>query len=357
MPKRRAPSSSRARGRAPARLLCCALAALAFMWSGRAEAVTVALLRPAAAAPALEEAMFRLQGELLALGASVAITDGPTAPDSNSAEVRAWLERAARARGVDAFIAVVGDDEPVGADVWICERSHPRLRLSRVVLEATTDDRAATLAIRTIEVLRSSFVTLELDRHDRTLPQAASPEPVLIAATPRAPARLGFEAGATALAGFGAVGPALLPLVQVDWALGSWLSLQATAAGFGTRPRVETAAGGVGVAREFALFGLCFCAPVRTGIQPVLTLSSGALHTTLTAEANVPNLGHRAARWALLVDAGAGARVGLPARLYVTMAGHLELAEPYVAVHVLDSVVATTGRPNVLFTLTIGARP
>ena len=40
---------------------------------------------------------------------------------------------------------------------------------------------------------------------------------------------------------------------------------------------------------------------------------------------------------------------------HVTFAAHVQLAEPYVAIHVLDTVVATTGRPNLLLTLTLGA--
>jgi len=358
MPRQREPFSNRARHLRRLRLGSLVLVTLALLWTGRAHAVTVALLRPENDAPALDEALFRLQGELLALGVSVAIIDGPQRPDGDTAAVRGWLAQAARERGLDAFIAVVGDSEPAAADVWICEPSSPP-RLSRVELEPTADDRAATLAIRAIEVLRSNFVALDLARDARpsAKPPAAEPlhEPQVLPREPFAP--LGLEAGATALTSFGNVGPALLPLARADWALDRWVSLQATAAGFGTRPRLETRAGHVDVARELGLLGVCLCDPSTRGIHPLFALSAGALRTALDAQADTPNLGHHVERWAVLVDAAVGARLGLARRFYLTIAGHLELAEPYVAIHVLDAVVATTGRPNLLLTLTAGARP
>lgn len=337
------------------------VAASAFFWAGRAEAVTVALLRPATDASTRNEALFRLQGELLALGATVRILDDPMVAkaDAASEALQNRLERAAEEQGIDAFIAVVGDDTTLEADVWIREASSPRLRLSRVTLEPAVDHRTKALAIRAIEVLRSSFLALDLASKQRP---AARPEPPARVAGGAQPARdpvhrLGLEAGATAITSFGKLGPGVMPLLRVEWALGRWSSLQGTAAGLGTRPRVESAAGKVAVARDFALLGLCLCLSDRSSIRPFFALSAGALHTALEASPRAPNLGHRAERWAALVDAAVGARLGLAGPLYLTVAGHVQFAAPYVAIHVLDSTVATTGRPNVLLTLTAGARP
>jgi hypothetical protein len=340
------------------RLASFGFALLALLWTGRAAALTVALLRPARDDAALDEALFRLQGELLALGVSVAFLDGPPNPGSDSGELRSLLARAGRERGIDAFIAVAADDGTLGADVWIRDESSSALRRSHVELASPAGDRAETLAIRAIEVLRSNFVALDLAAGEPASPKRSAPEPVRPEpAAPIAVRPLGLEAGASALMSFGRVGPALLGLARVDWALGPWLSLQATAAGLGTRPRVETSAGTVEVARELGLAGACFCARSPRGVQPLLAVSAGALRTRLDARATAPNLGHHAERWAALVDAAVGARLGLPGRVYLTFAAHLELAEPYVAIHVLDSVLATTGRPNLLLTLSAGVRP
>src|SRR4029079_1116479 len=60
---------------------------------------------------------------------------------------------------------------------------------------------------------------------------------------PRA-GRFGVEVGGAAVLSPDGVGPALLPLVRFDWSLRPWLLAHATLAGLGTRPTVETAAGG-----------------------------------------------------------------------------------------------------------------
>jgi hypothetical protein len=341
------------------RLGCFLLAISTFLWSRPAQAVTVALLRPSSQAAALGEALSRLQGELIALGVSVTIIDEPGVRDAKPEEQRASLERTARERGIDAFIAVVGDEVPEAADVWILHRSPPVLSRSRVVVDPTAENRVATLAIRAIEVLRSNFVALDFP--------AREPAPTIVSRSPAAPktraprdepkAWLGLEAGAGALTTLDKLGPAFMPVLRVDAALGARLSVQASAAGLGTRPRVETAAGHVDVARELGLVGLCLCTQVRRNVQPLFALAAGALHTRLDAQAVAPNLGRRVQRWAALFDASVGLRLGLPGRTYVTLAGHVELAEPYVAIHVLDSIVATSGRPNLLLTLTAGARP
>jgi hypothetical protein len=349
---------SSAERRTLARIGALMLAACVSFGATRVKAATVALLRPDRDAPALNEALFRLDGELLAIGASVTILDGPADRDADSAELRGWLELTARERAIDAYIDVVGGDTPVAANVWLCERSPLRLRRSRVELEPNANDRAATLAIRAIEVLRSSFLARELSgAHQADTRVESAPMSNETAPPPQPLARLGIEAGATALASFGEVSPAVLALARVDWALGSWFSLQATAAGLGSRPRIETPAGHVDVARQFGLMGLCLCSPKLESIRPLFALSAGAIRTELFGAARPPNAGHQVEQWAALVDADFGARVGLPARVYLTLTAHVQIAAPSVTIHVMDTVVATTGRPNVLFTLTAGVRP
>jgi hypothetical protein len=148
----------------------------------------------------------------------------------------------------------------------------------------------------------------------------------------------------------------VLPLARLDWAARSWLALQATGAGLGTRPRVATAAGSVEVTQAFGLLGLCVCSAAPTGLHPSFALSIGALRTALDGQATSPNLGHRVERWAAVADVSAGARLGLPDPFYLALASHVQLTQPSVAIHVVEPVVATTGRPNLLLTLTAGAR-
>jgi hypothetical protein len=329
--------------------------ACVLFWVARADAATVALFRPASDAPALDEALYRLQGELLAVGLNVAILDRPPFRDTSSPEARAWLEQASTERDIDAFIDVVGRQTPLAVEVWVYERSPARLRHTRVALEPDASNAAATLAIRAIEVLRSSFLVLDSPGEQRP-PAAPTAPPPPAPAPQRERLLFGIEAGATALTGFDGVAPALLPLARFGWAFSPAFALQATGAAFGTRPQLDTPAGSVEVAQQFALLGLCACRASGEGIRPLAAVAFGALHTALDGQASSPNFGHRVDRWSLLLDLGVGARLSLEERLYLSLASHLQVATPYVAVHSVDTVVATTGRPNLLFTFTAGAR-
>jgi len=334
-------------------LVVCAL-----FLARQSEAATVAILRPSSDAPAIGEALFRLQGELLAVGLAVAVTERPPAEATDPSELSAWLEQTAQQRHIDAFVDVVGVSAPEAVDVWICAREPRGLKASRVALEANTPDRAATLAIRTIEVLRANFLVLDLApprAAPAPPPDAAKPrDSVLPAPAPRHPA-FGVEAGATTLSSFEGVPTAVLPLVRLGWSLHSWLALEATGAGFGTHPRVESAAGSVEVAQYFALFGASVAVPTGSAVEPLFALALGALGTSLKATASPPNVAHDVTQWTAVADGSAGLRLRSSQRFYLTLAAHAQLTQPQVVIHFVDAVVGSTGRPNLLLTLTVGA--
>jgi hypothetical protein len=345
------------------RLSCFLSFVVALLWLSAARAANVAILRPASDAPDIKEALFRLKGELLAVGLAVTLEERPPAEEAGSSGTRAWLERSADEQGIDAVIDVVGDSAPEAVEIWLWEGEPRQLRVTRVVLEPNAASPAATLAIRSIEVLRSRLIAGAL-REPAQPPApapAAAPAPAPEANTEytkpatEASGRFGISAGATALTSLDGVGLALLPLVRLDWALSSLLTLQATAAGFGTRPRIVTEAGNVDVTQKFALLGLCACVPLSPRVHAVAALAGGVLHTALVGRAVSPNSGQDVEGWALLTEASLGAELRLLGGAYLTLAAHAQLAEPYVAIHSVDSVVATTGRPNLRFTITAGA--
>jgi hypothetical protein len=86
-----------------------------------------------------------------------------------------------------------------------------------------------------------------------------------------------------------------------------------------------------------------------------VSLALGALHTSIDGRALPPNDGHERDSWSWLVDGSFGLRLPVFDPYYLTIATHVQLAQPYVAVHAVDSTVATSGRPNVLLSLTVGA--
>jgi hypothetical protein len=333
------------------------LLTVALLWVGRAAAATVAIVQPLGDTEELREAAFRIQGELVAVGLAVALAERPPAEDTRSTEARAWFERTAEARGLDAFIDIVGEDALVGVDVWLWDRSTKRLTVSRVSLAPGVPNAAATAAIRAIEVLRSSFLVFDSAGPPPKRPEKVTAEPEddrTARRTHGTPNRIGIAAGAATLTSLDGVGPAVIPLAQFEWLLGSGLALHATGAGFGTRPEVASDDGSAELAQQFVLLGLCACS-AEPGLRPMLAFSAGLLHTALEGRAELPNIAHRVDRWSSLFEASAGARLNWAHRYQLALAAHLQLAEPYVRVRIVDTVVATSGRPNLMFSFTLGA--
>jgi hypothetical protein len=340
------------------------LALIMLFWTASLHAATVAIVRPPSSSPDLTETLSRLHGELLSVGLEVEITEGPAARGLGTADSRAWLEKLAAERGVDAIIDIASEAAPVAVDVWLVHRA-PRsrevsLEVSRVTLEPNTEKPSERLAIRAIEVLRSSFLEIDLAARERRseaittpprtgLPLAEVNKPLLH------PVRFGIEVGAAALTSLDGVGPALLPILRIDWAARPWLLVQATLAGLGSSPEVATTAGNARVAQLYGVLGGGYRFRVDQELQPFLALSAGLLRTSVDGQASSPNLGHAVKQWSFLLDGSLGARLRLSGTYDVTLAAHVQVAAPYVAIHFVDDVVATSGRPNLLLTLTVGA--
>jgi hypothetical protein len=336
------------------RRLALALWFIIALSAGVAQATNIAIGRPVSSASGVQEALFRLQGELAALDLAVRSVELPR-DHTSGLVLRTALERLAVDQGLDVIIDVFGDRGPTAVEVWIFERSSQRLRVSRVVLEPDDHNAAETLAIRAIEVLRSNFVEIDLAAKGRGHSAAPPLQDHPVRAPPPRVERLGLEAGVVMLTSAGGMGPALLPLIRFDWAASSRLVAQATVAGFGTRPVLETAVGRARLDQAYALAGLCLCSPAGRGVSPVVSLSAGVLRTSLEGQAASPAEGHVVTQWSFLGEASAGGHLRLSDRYSLTLAFHAQLAQPHVVVHFIDEEVATAGRPNLLVSLTAGA--
>jgi hypothetical protein len=130
---------------------------------------------------------------------------------------------------------------------------------------------------------------------------------------------------------------------------------QATLAGLGTRPTVGEQGGSVQVAQAYGLVGAHHRFRPGARLRPFAGMSAGVLRTAVEGRPDAPNMGHAPTQWSFLLDAGAGGQLRLPDRFYLSFVAHAQLAEPYVGVRVLGAPVATSGRPNLLVTLTLGA--
>ena len=327
------------------------------LWATPARAVTVAVVAPPRTTPEFTETLSRLRGELLSVGFHVRMIRGvedrrPDGPDS-----RAWLEELAAEGGVDAVIDIVGDLVPVAVDIWVIEQSPPRLEVSRVVREPNTTNASARLAIRAVEVLRSTFLENDMARRERHDESSATAPPGEPDESPGRRERFGVELGAAALTSLDGVGPALMPIAQLDWKPRPWFVVQAALAGLGSRPAIAATAGRARVAQQYGVLGVGH--PFRSDqrLRPFVTLAAGALRTSVEGEADSPRQGHTVDEWSFLLDGGLGAALRLPERYTLALAAHVHVAEPYVAIHFVDAIVATTGRPNLVLGLTVGAWP
>ena len=336
------------------------LSSTLLFWAVPAAAATVAIVRPASPSPALTETLSRLHGELLSVGLEVAIADRSATRGQDDTDARAWIEEVAAARGALAVIDILEDVGPLAVDVWLIDKTPGRLEVSRVAVDPDTANASEKLAIRAIEVLRSSFLEIDLAaRGRRDEPSARSPDATLpqdaVSQPASHPERVGFEVGAAALTSLDGVGTALLPILRVGWAASSRFVVQAALAGLGSRPTVAAEAGHARVAQQYGVLGGCYRLGAGPWLRPFFSLSAGVLRTSVEGQPVAPRQGHSEDRWSVLLEGSLGAALRLHGPYYLTLAAHVHVAEPYIAIHFANTVVATSGRPNLLLTLTVGA--
>jgi hypothetical protein len=216
------------------------------------------------------------------------------------------------------------------------------------------------LALRAVEALRAGLLQIDWAERRRRYEPIAQPAVATVPADEahgfaRHGERVGLEAGAVAMMSLDGLGPALLPTLRVGWAARPWIVMQASAAGLGSRSTVATTAGNARVAQQYAVLGGFYRFGSAQRLWPFVGLAAGALHTLVEGQAGWGTGGHSAEQWSGLIDVSLGTGLRLYGRSYLTLAAHAQVSAPYVAIHIVDTVGATSGRPNLLLTLTIGA--
>jgi hypothetical protein len=269
------------------------------------------------------------------------------------------LEQTASGNNVDAVVALLGDVSPGSVEVWVIDRVTGKSVVRRIPNQPESDRAAEILAIRAIELLRASLLEVAMVGSGEPVavpkpPPAAVTRFVDRALDSRRESRLAIEVGGSLVASFDGAGPALLPMARLDLALGSHILLRATAAGLGTRARVQAQSGWADLAEQFGLIEFGVRLRPRRRLQPFFSLGAGAQHTSAEGRASSPYYqGRTAGRWAFLADAGAGLRLSLVHHFAVALEVHAQLAQPYPVVRFLDFQAATSGRPDLLPSLTL----
>jgi hypothetical protein len=194
------------------------LSALVATGSARAAPGLVVLLEAGAGSAAQRRCLTRIREELLAGGFDVDVVDpGPSTDPVSVADA------VSRQHGSVATIALLGDPDLGPAELWILDRIGARPEVRRIMVPRDDPDRIPeVLAIRTIELLRASALSLlvESSRPAPPQPPPASPPsppspspspspsatvpprppPVPVGHSPERRDSVGVEAGLAALA-------------------------------------------------------------------------------------------------------------------------------------------------------------
>lgn len=333
---------------------------LAGVWAGAlvlarpAQAATVIIVRPESSTAAMDETVVRLRGELASVGFSTEILAAPP----EKADARGWLERFAARRGAEAVVAFIGVGEPTSVEVWVIDKLTGKSVVRSVPFDPGTERGPERLAIRALELLRSSFVEIDLrtfdDRGTPEQPPAAVVEFVQAAKRTRAE-RVSVEAGGAGVMSLDGIGPFFLPMVDAGLTVGNRLSFHVGVAGFGSRAGVEGGSGSADVSQAYGLVGSRLRFRPSEWLQPFVGLGAGVLRTAAEGRGGDGFDGHFTSQWSFVIDAGAGLALSLRDRLYLRLGLHAQVAQPYPAIRFAGTVMATAARPNLLLTVTAGA--
>lgn len=338
------------------RLWLVILTSVVLVWAGSAFAAAVAIVRPPTPSADIDETLSRLRGELLSVGLEVVIADRPADDDLAGSDFRAWVEHVVAEHGASAVTVIGGDDVPNAVDVWLAKASG-RFEVAKVAVPPNTENASQILALRTIEVLRANLLDVDWAARGRSDSPAVAPPPADMhqEKAPSQSAHLGIEVGAAAVTSLDGLGTAIMPTLRAGWAVRPWIEVQAAVAGAGTRSTVTTTAGSARVSQQYGLLGGCYRFRSERRLWPFFSLSLGVLHTAVEGQAKSPNDAYSPDQWSFLVDGSMGTGLRLFGRYYMTLAAHVQIAEPYIAIHFADTVGTVSGRPNLLLTFTVGA--
>lgn len=318
--------------------------AVALFAPGTAFAATVFLVPSATPSAAMAEVLVRVRGELVSEGFTVEVPSLPPPEDLDQ-----LLSRAS----ADAVVALGGGDLPDSVEIRLLDPVNGKLVMRRMALPSATDVSAKTLAIQTLELIRATFLEMDLT----PAPRLPEPPPAAVVAPATAPLpteRIGIDVGVATVFDIDASTPVVLPLVRLSWPLRPWLLPQLVAAGLGTRRTIGGEGISAEVSQEFALVGASCRFRARARLRPFLSLAAGVLHTSAQGKADPPDWARADQQWSLLLDASVGSWLTLGDRFQVALALQAQAAERYPAVRFSGSVVKRSMNPSILATITVG---
>lgn len=327
------------------------LAALVTLMTLRtAAASTVVLVHPQTPTSTTAEAIVRVHGELVSAGFNVEV-----APSLSLGNTLVALEQAARAPGVDAVLAILGDASPDSIELWVVDRVTGKTTIRRLPNPGISDRAAESLAIRALELLRASL--LEIAMATDSAPHVSAPPPVarLMQETldPRTSARWSVEVGGNLLASPSGPLANVEPLLRISRQFGSYWLARLSVSGLGTQARTDSTPVTASVDQEFAVLETGVRLRPHARIQPVFVVGAGALHVQAEGRTTWPYQGQTAQRWSFLASAGAGVSFWIAHRYGFSAELQAQLAQPYPSIRFFGVEASHVGRPNLLLALSL----
>jgi hypothetical protein len=325
-----------------------ALAVLALPTQVWAESTLVILVRPTSGGAGAAEVLHRAHGELVADGFTVLLTDAPPHVDPIT-----LLGGQGRASGAPVTAGLFVADDATSIDLYLVDALSSRTLTRHLEVPANAADQGPeVLARRAVDVLRASLLDF-LVASLRSAVSRAHPAPVAAQVDQPTWSRWAIEAGLCVLGSLQGVGPAVVPLARVRYAVTPTLQLRVTGAWLGTQPRIDAAAGSATVEQGTVLAEAIGTLWRDRWIHPHLSFGTGAYYVGVTGSGASPYSGSRSTEVALALDAGAGVAASLGSNLEVGFEVHALMTAPGIAIRFLDTDVARVGRPSLLGALTL----
>ena len=316
----------------------------------------VILLQPTTASASVRRILARIRDELSADRFRVVLAAAGT-----SGETGTLIEEAARDGGNGTTLVLFGEPEAGETELCVVRRAGRRTAVRWATVPVKDPDHMEeALAARALELLRATALELSIDGERAPPPEKPREPSATVEVSPLAPPAVARAAPVVAVTmGVGIwnsiEGPpaAVVPIGRVGLRLSDWAWARISAAGLGTRPRVDRAAGSATVSQSVALGELVVAFRPRRRLHLMLSLGAGVLNVDVVGTGTAPYRGREARQWSAAFDAGAGIALAIGSRAALSTEVHALMASPHPAVRFADTNVATIGYPSLIYTLAL----
>ena len=329
---------------------------------------TVILLQPTTASPAFRRSFARIRNELVADRFQVIVADSPRlrvllGDASAAGDPGLVLDRAA---DETALLALLGDPETGEAELCIVQLAAPRVAVRRATVAVDDPElMPEALAARALELLRATALELSIEtEHAPRAQERPQPPPTVVSPPTTPPAAVEPEVAVVALdMGLGIWNsidgppPAATPVGRIGVRLSDRTWARLSVAGWGSRPRIDTAYGSAFVSQSMALAELAAVFRRDKRVHPALSLGAGVVRVDVAGTGAAPYQGREPGQWSAAIDGGAGVAVAIGSHAAIVAELHALLASPHPVVRFVDTRAATIGYPSLMPTLGLQVTP